>query len=701
MSLTRRGLAALVLALLASNASAQQETFEGETSAILVEVPVTIVHDGEPVRGLDRDDFHVFDERTERPIVDFEMVDLATVSERQVDDPLVLPMGARRHFLLLFDFQFSRPAAVARAREAARELVRERLHPSDLVSVATYTHQGPRLLLGFTPDRRQVDFALAGLGLGRRPTDASDPLGLTLAEPGEIASGIDARAAEADAALSAMPGLARRIERDYAVYQVTGMTRAFTELAKVLDAADGKKHLIYLTEGFDSRLMTGGPSTDGSDISSMRGNLGNVDSRDTFGDPRVLPALDRMLHEFRRSDVTIQVVDIHGLEAADNSRRLNQQALFYIANETGGELYETYNDLEAALGEMLQRTSVTYLLTFRADELPEDGSYRRLRVKVDGLPRRARVSHRAGYSAPRPDGYRPALAHRLTAARELLAGEPSADFETSTLMIPFPRREGPARVPVVVEVDGPGLLGDVEGPTITRAEVFVYALDPAGGVVDHFAQRIDLNAYRSESLRTTGLKAVGHLELPAGPHTVRVLVRNGRTGTSSLELVPLDIPPATDDGPRLLPAFFPEDPASWVTDPKPDRAAGPDAFDPFTFDGQPYLPALRPRFESGERVPVHLVLVDPGPVERLQASTRVLDETGAPAGRATLRLDDVQTADGLARFRGSLETESLAPGRYQLEITLMSPETGASSTSTTPFAIGSPGSAPASTPPRG
>src|SRR3954470_3789644 len=128
-----------------------QQTFSGATNVVAVEVPVQVIKDGEPVRGLTAKDFEVYDGRRKVNVTGFELLDLAApagLPSAQV------PVAARRHFLMLFDLSFSEPKSIVKARTAAADVV-DGLHPTDLVAVATYSSlSGPQLVLGFTPDRR-------------------------------------------------------------------------------------------------------------------------------------------------------------------------------------------------------------------------------------------------------------------------------------------------------------------------------------------------------------------------------------------------------------------------------------------------------------------------------------------------------------------------------------------------------------------
>ncbi len=104
------------------------------------------------------------------------MVDLEALG--QPDAELIdLPVAARRHFLLLFDYGFTTPTSFEKARLAAYHFVENDLAPSDLVAVATFsTRDGVKVPLGFTPDRTQALLTLQQLGHGKAGDLKPDPL---------------------------------------------------------------------------------------------------------------------------------------------------------------------------------------------------------------------------------------------------------------------------------------------------------------------------------------------------------------------------------------------------------------------------------------------------------------------------------------------------------------------------------------------
>src|SRR5262245_28492892 len=113
---SHRLLLVLLLPLLAAAAAPPgQQTFEGTSQVVAVEVPVNVVgRDGEPVRGLTAADFEIYDGGDLQKISSFEVIDLKSLAAAPAASepgipvgappaPRELPPSARRHFLFLFD----------------------------------------------------------------------------------------------------------------------------------------------------------------------------------------------------------------------------------------------------------------------------------------------------------------------------------------------------------------------------------------------------------------------------------------------------------------------------------------------------------------------------------------------------------------------------------------------------------------------
>lgn len=705
----------------ARDLSAQPKKQFGETVEIVtIEVPVQVLRDGEPVRGLTAADFEILDGRRQQAITGFEVIDLALVSTPR--SRAEIPVAGRRHFLILFDLSFSNPSAIVRAREAARELVANDLHPGDLVAVATFSlQQGPRLILGFTPDRRQAELAIDTLGLpGILERGQVDPLGLLIAgdlNPAQTAAGgFDAEAGSGggvegggggaggfdrggmiEAHLRDISLLQKRANREEVRGQAMAAVGGFEALAEMMANVQGRKYMLLLSEGFDSSVLVGTENVEEQmqmSRSIETGQHQEVDSEARYGSTSAMAALEAMLEAFRRADTVIQSIDVGGLRAGHEQTRSSssQQSLFAMAKDTGGQLYSNFNDLGDAMGTMLEQTSVTYVLSFQPSELALDGDYHRIRVRLKEKLRGAEVVHRPGYYAPIPWSERKPLERTLSAAQLVAGGNDGGEIQSSVLATPFLVADDISRsyVPVLVDIDGRSLLGGATAGTLAL-EIYGYAIADDGTVESYFHQNVGLDLAKVKgSLEQAGLKFYGGLRLDPGDHLVRVLIRDLASGRLSLRTVPVTVPDFSGHDPVLLTPLFPVDFSGWIMVRQEETGAVPY---PFTVQGQSYVPAARPVVASSGTaqffilgynlspdslaLEVSVTTADGEPVEGAQVGFVERSETGQPDQE---------------RLVLTLQSEGLAAGEYLL-VANLTDQTSATARASIPFVVvgGGPG----------
>ena len=273
-----------------------------------------------------------------------------------------------------------------------------------------------------------------------------------------------------------------------------------------------------------------------------------------------------MLREFKRANTVIHTVDISGLRAdsreEDRVRVVGRDALFYLANDTGGRLHEDANDFGAELQEVLESSTVTYLLSFQPTDPGEAGDHHRLRVRARA-PKGAQLSHRMGYYTPRPYGDLHPMEKRLLASDLIAAAAERDDLSMDVLAAAF--RAGPdqAYIPVIVEIDGGTLLEGHESPRLP-VEIYAYITDDKSEMRDFFSRVVTLDLTgRQDTFANTGLKYYGSLDLAPGDYLLRVLARNAVTGATGVETLALHVPTFEDGEPTLLPPFFHEEPGAW------------------------------------------------------------------------------------------------------------------------------------------
>lgn len=696
----------------------RSDRFEGSSQVVAVEVPVNVVgRDGQPVRGLTAEAFEVFDGGEKQTITGFEVIDLAAQEPEKAASSIArleeLGSSARRHFLFLFDLTFSDPTSILRARLAARDFLLNKLHPSDLAAVATYSLEtGPKLVVTFTPDRAQLARAVDTLGMRRSlMADKTDPLRFLIdddvtgfsATSASVAGGGDTEGIKSQRDqmiyeyLQGISNAADRTERSFEVSRLSGYTRALAEMARSLNAIKGRKQVVFFSEGFDSRLLVGRETTDAeSDTDNANiasGRTWLVDNDMRYGNTGLQSDVNRMLEEFRRADCVIQAVDVGGLrggvDATGRRATSGEEALFYLANETGGELFKDANNLGDQLARLLTRTSVTYLLTFERSDLKTDGAYRRLRVKAK-LPQGARLSHRAGYYAPRPFKELAPLEKNLLASDSIATATPRRDLGMSVLLAPFRSTPQKAYVPVILEIAGRALLEGQKDDKL-NVEIYAYASDSQHQMRDFFTQRVGLDLGKSrKAFEESGLKYYGHLDLAPGSYLVRVLVRNAQNGRTAVESVRVEVPSYDQAQPVLLPPFFMEQGSKWLLVRETSEEAGQQGsvVYPFTIAGEPYVPSAKPVLRSEGKARLCLVAYNLGQGDlSLQGKVLAADGTTSPGGRLAMVERTTTGINGLDKVLATFDASGLNAGNYVLQVAVTDPRTGHKEMNSLPFQV--------------
>ena len=690
------------------------ETFEETTQVLEVEVPVNVIaKDGTPIRDLTIDDFKIFDEGEKREIVGLRVVDLDIIEPDQtrLEIEKAVPAAARRHFLLLFDLSFSPPTAIVRAREAARQFVLEQLHPTDLAAVATHTvENGGRLLVTFTPDRAQVVRAIDTLGAPRFLQLArQDPLRFLIEDP--LVSGFQSSVVASDSAsvsanqqslidhIRVIANEIAKTEKSFSRGRISSWSRSMGGLAKLMDSIKGRKHVVYFTQGWDGTLLFGRtPSMDDpqfrEDIQAIQsGQYWWVDTDDLYGNTQLQMDMVQMIEQFRRADCVIQTVDISGLTAdpaqVERNREATRAALFYISNDTGGALFQDANDFGKQLSKILERSAVTYLLTFRPPDVEWNGEYHRLKVKAD-VPGSARLSYRQGYYAPRPWQSLHPLEKKLLASDAIASAEAKNDLQMEVLTAAFPGNETAAYLPIIIEVSGRDLLAGQEGNQLP-VEFYTYASNQHGEMKNFFTQMVTLDLTKGrEAFEETGLKYYGHLDLPPGEYMLRILVRNASTGRSGVETIAVEVPEYDNDQPVLLPPFFLENGRNWfLVRESASAQTQKTVVYPFTVNGKPYIPAALPLLKEREEAAICLVAYNIGEGE-IHLDSTIVAEDGEIIDSGVLALQErtITGIEGLDKLLATFRPVGLEAGNYTLEVALHNLSSGATETNSIPFALG-------------
>lgn len=258
----------------------------------------------------------------------------------------------------------------------------------------------------------------------------------------------------------------------------------------------------------------------------------------------------------------------------------------------------------------------------------------------------------------------------------IVSGKQGGGLPAAVVAAPFPApADGVGAVPFAVEIDGASLLGQRQEEAV-RVEIYAYALDASGSVRDFLSQTFRIDAAgHGEAVFEGGVKFLGHLELPAGRYSLRVLAVEPESRSYALRIVPLEVPESGSGTPRLLASLLPEPPDSWVLVREAPREAGegsspiaPEtAAAALTTDDRGTLPAALPVVGAATEVPLELLGEELGDAPRLAAE--ITPEAGGSPARTKVELvSGGGTSTGVERLDARLEVPDLPSGRYLLSI---------------------------------
>ena len=373
----------------------QSATFTSRVNMLAVNVRV-IDRDGQPILGLQPDDFTVSINHHDRRVVSADLVHYSTTPPLANIAPPRLTPGAvptdGRVFILAVDEASFSSGGIKPALQAAQRFVAN-LRPADMVGLYVYPFERPRLDL--THDHQAVRDALGHLS-GQR----EDRHGQYLLTPSEViditAGDRDALqrvvAAECPVAAGEMPDvgcpytISAEASMAAAYYESEASQRIYGLGMLIQDLGDlpGRKTLLVVSGG----LLAANRAGAHPDIQAFMSRLGEEAARSNV-DTYVIHLDDTYLNAFSVSrPLSRRAADQTRSVMADESAYAD--GLIRLATETGGAyLGVKAGTGDIAFGRVLRETMAYYLLG--VEPTPEDWDGKKLVVQVKTRARGATV----------------------------------------------------------------------------------------------------------------------------------------------------------------------------------------------------------------------------------------------------------------------------------------------------------------------
>ena len=692
-----------------------------ETNRVAIPVYVTD-SDGNPIRDLSAENFRVQEGRSDCRITDVEFIDHLNPASRLYE---ITPPESRRQFLLIFDLSFSNIAGIRASRAAGIDFILEQTTPNDLIAVVTLSQRGGvKLLCPFSTSRSQALHSVAGLGMGDS-LKYRDPAGFAFdSELSGIENEIDALAEleseisrggnESDAVQNLGDILRMTENMDYSRYTgiVTRYVQVFESLATGLRSLHGRKNVIFFSEGFDQKALTG-KSLDELEYDSQQmsqlstANVSTIDSSGRFGSVALQRAFTGMLNEFNRGNSVFYVIDVGRLGAGDSDqqevRSRGQNTLFSFADETNGLLYKNINNISTALADIAQRTSAGYLVVFEPSSHGKPGEFRKVRISVD-RPNVA-VNHQQGYYVEK--AYRDfSQQEKMIQLSEFVSKDLVSQripFESDAQF--FAGNEGWVQIPVFVEIDGNSILeiqGDRSEDSIT-VEIYGYLVDDMNKPVDFFHDILSFSTPEQKAmLKEKGIKYYGLLVGKSGRYKVKTIVRDAELGRISSRIQPVFVPFFSPDVLRISGPVFLDTSGHWMnmlmaakTEPVGRREGQPCAY-PYVWGENVWTPAINPEVDGTGKLLLYtklygLLLHPEQKIPQVSMRFEVVDESGNAKKMQSAylvdRREDLESSVFELLFQIDFADQDLSPGQHQLRFIFTDDLSGNEITSEVPFII--------------
>jgi VWFA-related protein len=476
---------------------------------------------GEVVRGLTQSDFSVFENGKQQRVstFDFESVEMAAPLKEATISGLAMgttgsgtksavvakPEDLRNHRLIVmfFDLISMQPEDLDRSVTAAREFLRDKMQPSDLVALVSL---GDTLKVDqdFTADKDALN----------------NEVGVYNGTEGQgFQQGATANTNQVEDASGYTPD-----ESEYNNLNTDRELFALKAVAKSLEKITEKKSLLYFSGGIQRNGIENQASLRAAVNAAVRANLA-IYSVDTRGLQAVSPLGDASTGSLRGTGAYTGGALANNM----NANFATQEVMSTLSTDTGGKAFLDSNDFSPAFAQVQRDTSAYYAIGFHSSNPARDGRYRKLTIKVNRPG--VKLEYRPGYYAP-ADFQHAGKEDRERDLDEQLASDlPATDMAVYLDTLYFRLDENQFYVPVSLIVPGSQIPfvkgGDKDKATL---DIIGTVLDEARRPIGHARETVKLNLDPSLQARQKNIQYTTSFNLPPGKYHLKFVVRENQTG---------------------------------------------------------------------------------------------------------------------------------------------------------------------------
>ena len=542
----------------------------------LVVVPVVVTDkQGNPARGLTREDFELKENGTVQKIADFEEIAAESIAARH---PAVAPNAftnqviaqhPKRLEIIALDLLNSSFTDRNQAQRGLIDFLSRSVDPTALLALVVFRADGVELIHNFTSDSSVLvaaikkaqgpmssrDMSTAGTGINGHQATEEDT------EAAELQSIFAGRSGDSGSLVAALATARAQAKGAQALVDASRQSQeglitleCLQQVAQFFSSVPGRKSLIWASTGFSFSM------------GSMTGEL-------TGGaTPEVWQSTMRKLQD---ADIAVYPVDVGGLVAsaqggivpnntgppltgtAENiaSRsasleasaagrlsdpiQLKHETMGTLADMTGGEAFYNRNDIQDLFRRAAQDSAEYYMLTYYTKDTGKYG-WRKLNVHVrrEGV----HVRYRAGFFFNKAS-HNPDVARQLD---ETMALTSALDFTSLPINGTWQQIETAGdkrKVHFLLSIPPSGADVDTERGNQINLDFLVVARNSNGQDAARVSQQVNtkLSAAAITQIQAHGISYANALTLMPGEYSIHLVVRDNLTGRIGSVVTPLNV----------------------------------------------------------------------------------------------------------------------------------------------------------------
>ena len=557
----------------------------------------------------------------------------------------------RRLLILYFDLTATPPADQMRAFQAAQKFIGAQMEPADLVAVMTFGGGAVRVVQDFTDDRERLREVIDTLIFGE------DKDGDGVRDTPDMSTAFGQNDAE------------------FNIFNTDRQLSALQTAVTMLRPLPERKSLVY----FASNLRLNGTDNNAqlraTTNAAIRANVAiyPVDARGLVADAPLGDAT-------RPSPGGVGMFSGRLADTALTRFQRSQDTLYALAKDTGGAALFDNNDLSLGIVQAAEAQKSYYIIGYYSTHISADGRFRRIRISLAGTLS-ADLAYRQGYYADKEFARLTGAERERQLEEALMLENPITDITIAMEVNYFQLNRAEYFVPVAVKIPGSELaLARRRGAQRTVIDFIGEVKDDYGVTHQNVRDKLDirLSDETASQLATRPIQYETGFTLLPGKYVIKFLARDAETGRIGTYQTSFTVPNLNREDKRL--------PISSVVLSSQRVPLGNELYsvknaaaqtaNPLVHEGQKLVPSVTRVFSRARDMHVFLQAYERGAVSTqpllafvtfFRGDAKVFEtQPVAVTGGLDLRSKAVP-------LRLSIPLETLVPGRYDCQVTVLEP----------------------------